>query len=67
MVGCGFKCFLVVVYFLPLLRHLMYLGGDALTPCKCAPTRGKIYSISLNVHMPPTIKTPFLLFQIKVT
>ncbi len=65
--GVVLNVFLVVIYFLPLLKHLMYPGGDALTPCECAPMRGKVYSISLNGHMPPTIKTTFLLFQIKVT
>jgi hypothetical protein len=30
MVGCNFKQFFVVIYFLPLLEHLMYLGQDAL-------------------------------------
>ncbi len=65
--GVVSNVFLVVIYFLPLLRHLMYPNRDVLTPCECAPMRGKVYSISLNGHMPPKIRIPFLLFQIKVT
>jgi len=30
IVGCDFECFLIVIYFLPLSKHLMYPGGDIL-------------------------------------
>jgi hypothetical protein len=45
-------------FFLPLPRHLVYPNGNAFISCECAPMKGKVYySIALNGHMPPTIRT----------